>query len=725
LPAHVHRRAAVAPDAAGDSGRGATDPQGRAVLDDFIGGSVRRCPPPVRLDAYRTEDLPALESLAYHCGGALRRIRAEQARAALARQMQLLLESTGEAIYQLDLEGRVTFANRAGAELVGYTPAELLGRRMHDIAHHTRPDGSHYPVEECPIQQAVRRGEPCRGATETFWRRDGTSFPIEHSSRPIFENGVLTGAVVACKDITERKKLETEILVRESRLRGFFAGSTAGMAILDGEFRYTQVNAALAGMNGLSAEAHVGRRVSEVAPDLWRTLGPILEVVRETRRPVLDSELTGQTPLKPGATRHFNVSVFPVLTEGTLEGFGLVIVETTERRNLEEQFLHAQKMEAIGQLAGGVAHDFNNILCVIQGHAQLWQASEALPADAQESIREILLATDRAANLTRQLLTFSRKQVAQRRMVDLNETVAEAVRMLRQVIGEDVELATQRERDLPLIFADPAMIYQAIMNLAINSRDAMPKGGRLSITTRRVVPGDPVLTHIPEVQGECVCLEVADTGTGISAEDLPRIFEPFFTTKEPGKGTGLGLPTTYGIMLQHKGWIRVISEQGKGTKVWLVFRSVGQALPEPASENGAPGDARGTETVLLVEDDAGVRSLTRKALERFGYSILEASSGDEALGIWARHKHVVDLVVTDLVMPGSTTGMDLARALQGERPSLPIILISGYTGDLYRPETQDGQQLGYLQKPFGPARLAQMIRRRLDAAKAEAPGVGR
>jgi len=387
-----------------------------------------------------------------------------------------------------------------------------------------------------------------------------------------------------------------------------------------------------------------------------------------------------------------------------------------ERKALEAQLLQAQKMESVGLLAGGVAHDFNNLLTVIQGHASLLLGNPALKGEAADSVEQIALAAERGAALTRQLLTFSRKQVMQPRGLDLNEVVAGVTKILTRVLGEDIHLRVCCDAKAPFVHADPGMIEQILINLAVNARDAMPRGGELSIrTTDEAIDGAQAPLHPEAAAGQYACLTVADTGCGIPPEILPRIFEPFFTTKGAGKGTGLGLATVYGIVHQHRGWVRVDSEAGHGT----VFRIYLPSVPPGTAEAGTvdEGELRGgSETILLVEDEAPVRALVRNLLERLGYTIVEADSGPSALAAWDARRGEVALVLTDMVMPGGMTGRELGAQLHLRNPHLPIIFASGYSADVVGKDFDLREGENFLQKPCGPRRLARAVRAALDRA---------
>ncbi|HEV2692925.1 MAG TPA: ATP-binding protein [Verrucomicrobiae bacterium] len=391
--------------------------------------------------------------------------------------------------------------------------------------------------------------------------------------------------------------------------------------------------------------------------------------------------------------------------------------DITARRELEEQLRHAQKMEAIGQLAGGVAHDFNNILAVIRMQSDLMRFDEELSGEQKESVDEITAAAERATNLTRQLLLFSRHEKMQPRDMDLGESISDLTKMLRRILGENIQMHFKFSSQPLHIHADPGMIDQVVMNLTINSRDAMPNGGNLFIETATVELDELAAQQSPRSRpGSYVCLSVTDTGCGIPPEIMPRIFEPFFTTKEVGKGTGLGLATVFGVIANHHGWVDVYSEVGRGTTFRIFFPrlavSSGRPKPMPATLQSA---ARGNEMILLVEDDSALRLAFRKALIQLGYRVIEAGNGAAALELWKQHHNEIDLLLTDLVMPGGMNGKEFAEKLLAETPQLKVIYMSGYSPDITLSDLHLGQGIHFLTKPFDTITLAKTVRSALEA----------
>jgi signal transduction histidine kinase/ActR/RegA family two-component response regulator len=398
--------------------------------------------------------------------------------------------------------------------------------------------------------------------------------------------------------------------------------------------------------------------------------------------------------------------------DGSISGAMMFAADVTERRRLEEQFRQAQKMEAVGRLAGGVAHDFNNLLTVILGSAKDLARRSGGDPEARELAEEVLEAGQRAAALTRQLLAFSRQQALRPREIDVNEIVRGLERMLRRLIGADIEIVTRLEEGLGSVVADPGQIEQVLMNLVVNARDAMPKGGRLVLSTREVenAPEGDAARAVP---GPHVLLAVSDTGHGMAPEVLAHVFEPFFTTKERGKGTGLGLATVFGIVKQSGGSITVSSKPGVGTTFEVYLPRVGETRESPARERAEAQRSRGKENVLLVEDDGPVRAFMRRSLEAAGYRVLEAKVPEEALELARAPELPVDMLLTDVIMP-LMTGPDLAVEILSLRPALRVLFVSGYTEDagLRSGTLPPGQ--AFLQKPFTGDELARAVRAALE-----------
>jgi len=519
-----------------------------------------------------------------------------------------------------------------------------------------------------------------------------------------------------------RARREAEAALRESeaRYRSLVEHTSDIITISDAEGRWQYASPSVERILGYTPEEFLALDpFSAVHPD-------DLPQVTESFRGLVDRGLPFATNEfrfrhKSGSWRVLEViSTMRTTHEGRVTVLGAAR-DVTDRRLLEEQFRQSQKMEAVGRLAGGVAHDFNNLLTVIAGYCDLLREEVRDQPRLHEDVEEIARAAERAAALTRQLLAFSRRQVLAPRVVDLNEVVVRMEGMLRRLIGEDIELVTRLDTRLAAVRADPNQLEQVIMNLAVNSRDAMPEGGRLTLATANVEARTPIAhRHSSVPAGSYATLAVTDTGTGMPEETLEHIFEPFFTTKEQGKGTGLGLPTVYGIVRQSGGSVTVRSDPGGGTTVRVYLPRV-EARPE--ADRAASGGRlpHGSETILLVEDEDQVRGLAREILSRHGYRVIEARGATEALAIATQPAGEIDLMVTDMVMPG-LSGRELAERLATLQPAMRVMYMSGHAegGIVHEGVLEEGTP--YLQKPFLPEALVKMVRRVLGAPAA--PGDG-
>ncbi|MDD5260681.1 MAG: ATP-binding protein [Methylacidiphilales bacterium] len=526
-------------------------------------------------------------------------------------------------------------------------------------------------------------------------------------------------------EVETRKRRESQLEESENRLRTSedrlqLAIRTANLAIWDWDVEKNQLlwDDSMYQLYGVSKDEFSGAYEAWskcLAPeDFARVTSDVETALRGERE--FSSEF--HVRLKDGSTRFVRGVAQTIRSK---DGRPLRMVginwDMTERLALEQQLRQSQKMDAIGQLAGGVAHDFNNILAVVMLQAQITEMDERIPQKARDELQQIRLAAERGSNLTRQLLLFSRKQVMQPLDLDLNEVVTSLSKMLDRIIGDDIQIHLQLNPTALMIHADAGMIEQVLMNLAVNARDAMSMGGSLRIETSiKKVNADLARLHPEASPGHYVCLSVADTGTGIPPDILLKIFEPFFTTKEPGKGTGLGLATVFGIVKQHKGWIQVESKPEQGTCFRIFLPACAATSPgAPTKDKEAnPKPHRGTETILLVEDDASVRALTRALLELNGYSVVESPSGAEALTLWPQHLRRVALVLTDLVMPGGVGGQELARRVREDRPDLKIIFTSGYSIEIAGQALELRKNEYFVQKPCPSSQLLQTIRTCLD-----------
>ncbi len=515
------------------------------------------------------------------------RIRDQKILADREESIRLLLQSSAEAIYGIDADGICTFCNPACVRILGYRQtADIVGKDMHGLIHHTRFDGSPYPVAECPIEAVSRNGRGYHATNEVMWKADGTRMHVECWSYPILREDILAGAVVTFLDITDRIRLE-------------------------------------------------------------------------------------------------------------------------------QQLVQSQKLEGIGILAGGIAHDFNNLLTPILGYTEMALLNLPEGHPAARSLKVVVESARRASDITRQILAFSRKQILDMKVLDLNDTVTGVVKMLRRLIGEDIEVRLELASGLSCVRADPAQMQQVLFNLAVNARDAMPKGGTLTIQTSKTTNegADLWLKHdLPP--GQYAVLSVSDNGIGMDETTRLRVFEPFFTTKAVGKGTGLGLSTVHGIVRQHGGDIAVYSEPGRGTTFRIYLPSVGETAEKEEPAAGVP--ARGSGRILLVEDDEAVRELTGVMLTEHGYTVTSVGGGADA--IEAVKRSAFDLLVSDVVMPGMN-GHELYRKIAEIAPGLKVLYVSGYpAGSGSLQNILEGAD-HFLHKPFTTAQLLDKVRQVIDAVE--------
>jgi PAS domain S-box-containing protein len=482
-----------------------------------------------------------------------------------------------------------------------------------------------------------------------------------------------------------------ELRRSEDRFATAFEASPIGLAIQSiDESRFVHVNEAFAVLAGCLREEILGRTATDLRLLIDYTTGP----QGGTREGAARLSIRGCEP------RDVLISSARLAIGGMPHSL-LLVQDISDRVRLEAQLRQSQKMEAVGQLAAGVAHDFNNLLTIIEGHASLQLANTTLPQSAIDSLQEIEEAADRAANLTRQLLTFSRQQVLRPCVLDLNQVVNGLLGMLNRALGERVELRCELGADLPPIYADRTSLEQVLMNLSLNARDAMPAGGRITITTRtRVVTEASAQSGVDLRPGKYVCLRVNDTGVGMDAATRARIFEPFFTTKEVSKGTGMGLATVYGIIRQHDGFIDVSTAPGKGATFTAYLPVTNRPAEEAPAETPCPAEPGARQTIFVVEDDASVRSLVREMLECYNYNVMEAESGDAALARWPQIRNDVELLLTDMVMPGDHNGLQLASKLLADKPGLKVIYTSGYSSELFSTDMELTPGRNYLPKPY-------------------------
>ena len=510
----------------------------------------------------------------------------------------------------------------------------------------------------------------------------------------------------------ERKRMERQLRERDEYFRSLIEQAQDIIAVLDAAGAIRYASPSVSRLLGYAPEELIGRLLVEmVHPD---DLEPTLRVFAEGIATGSGGRLLElRFRHKDGSYRILEAIGRYLLDDPLVQGVVINARDVTERRSLERQLLQAQKMEAVGRLAGGVAHDFNNVLTAILGYAGLLLYGLPTLSPLRPDIDEIRKAADRAAGLTRQLLAFSRKQVLETRVLHLNALVADLDKLLRRLIGEDIDMVTKLDPTLGAVRADAAQLEQVVVNLAVNARDAMPQGGRLTLETRNAELDESYAReHVPVQPGRYVMLALSDSGIGMSAETMSHVFEPFFTTKEAGKGTGLGLSTVYGIVKQSSGYVWCYSELGQGTtfKVYL------PRVDEPVERFPVRATARpthGSETVLLVEDEAALRTLTRRVLEKHGYTVLEAATADAASALARDHTGPIHLLLADVVLPGAS-GRTLADELLARRGDLKVLFMSGYTEDAIVHRGVLAPNTAFIHKPFSTEALAAKVREVLD-----------
>jgi two-component system, cell cycle sensor histidine kinase and response regulator CckA len=625
-------------------------------------------------------------------------------------QMKLadFLDHAPIGFYSVDGEGRFLFVNQALADWLGVSPGELFdgGFRLKDFLASDVPPGSpaHAPFE------GGASGAP-RGEVVLKGRQGRTVYAAISQSVVLVGDGLRTRSVV--RDLTPEREWEEALRLSRLRFQRFFANAPVGIALLDREGRLEEANRALGDLFGVPATTLIGK-------DLLSFLSPesAAEVKAKIGAVVKGDAITRPVDVRVSKPRDKSASLFISRLGGAEDAQASVVlhfIDTTEQKSLEAQFAQSQKMQAVGQLAGGVAHDFNNLLTAMIGFCDLLLLRFRPGDPSFADIMQIKQNANRAANLVRQLLAFSRQQTLQPRVLNITDVLAELSHLLRRLIGENIELKVVHGRDLGLVKVDQGQLEQVIINLAVNARDAMAGGGTLTIRTANMSSEYPMRRgHEVMPPGEYVQVEVTDTGIGIPRENLARIFEPFFSTKEVGSGTGLGLSTVYGIVKQTGGFVFVESEPSKGAQfsIFLPRHQGGETQAgarADLSDSQASRDLTGAGTVLLVEDEDPVRLFSARALRNKGYKVIEAKSGEAALEVITTGAEKVELLITDVVMP-KMDGPHLVKQVRELHPDMKVIFISGYTEDAFRKRLDRDSDIHFLPKPFSLKQLATKVK---------------
>jgi two-component system, cell cycle sensor histidine kinase and response regulator CckA len=659
---------------------------------------------------FRFEEKPCLIGMGIDI---TERKRTEEALRESEARYRTVIENIQDIFYRTDQNGTLVMASPSAAATLGYDSLdEILGR---DIASYWL-----YPDEREKMMCSLRKDGVVRDYEVVIKKKDGSPLIVSiTSSFRKDDHGNILGVEGVIRDITDRKRAEEALRQSEERFSRFFRSTPVGTSITrlsDGQI--VDANDAALRLVGYTREDVIGQNVLTLG--WWANPGDRVKMVQTLEEQGKVKDFETQLVSKSGEIIDVlgSAEVIEMAEEKYMLSLAYDITERKrgemERKKLEEQLFQAQKMESVGRLAGGVAHDFNNMLGVIIGRAELALQQDISNDKLQHNLKEILKAGLRSANLTRQLLAFARKQTAAPKILDLNDTISGMLKMLRRLIAEDINLSWQPGLDLWKIKIDPSQVDQILANLVVNARDAISGAGAITINTENVVIDDSIRAETAEfIPGQYVLLTVSDTGAGMSQEVRENIFEPFFTTKELGKGTGLGLSTVYGIVKQNDGFIYVASEPGKGTTFKIYLPQFEVETTQVPSEEITVKRLTGTETILLVEDDEAILNLSKMILENVGYTVLVAQTPGHAIHLAEEHQGDLDLLITDVVMP-EMNGRELAEKLSAIRPYLRCLYMSGYTADLITRHGILDEGLNFIQKPFLSDDFAAKVRRVLD-----------
>lgn len=648
----------------------------------------------------------------------LERRQAEEALRKSEAKFRFLTECTPDIIWTVDMDFKTIYVSPSIENMLGFTPEERKKQSFEEMVTPTSLKLIKRLLKKEYIKDKLRSKDQARSITvmTEYYKKDGSTLWLENHVRWIRNaKGRITGIHGISRDTTVRRKAEKALKESEERYRTFINSTSDLVFLKDSEFKYVILNKAMADFYDKSFEEIVGFSDYDLLPE------EAADICRASDRDVI---ATGKkvTTEEHFGENYYQAIKFPVLLQNGKTGVGCFMRNITELKltqensqKLLEQLHQSQKLESVGRLAGGVAHDFNNMLCIILGHLEMIQ--DELPSDSsiRPSIEEIQKAAIHSTDIVSQLLAFARKQTISPSVLDLNETVGSMLKMLERLIGEDIDLSWQPASDLWSVRLDSIQIDQILTNLCVNARDAIEGVGNLTIKTGNIAfDKDYCNDHHGFIPGEYVMMSVSDDGCGMDEEIQKNIFEPFFTTKEVGKGTGLGLSTVYGIVRQNDGFINVYSEPGLGTcfKVYLP-RHFKKIISEPKKDSRKPA-VRGSETILLVEDELAILKMITTILERLGYKVLSTDIPGEAIRLAREHSGNIHLLMTDVVMP-EMNGRDLARNLLSIYPDIKRLFMSGYTADVIAHQGVLDEGVHFIQKPFNSEYLAVRLREALDS----------
>jgi PAS domain S-box-containing protein len=639
-------------------------------------------------------------------------VRVKERTAELIESKQMLEKVTmgiTDGIMLIDTDYDIIWSNQYTASMFVQDSQNIIGNKCYAVAHNMDAPCFDAAIE-CPINKVKEGGQPAATVHKHLDRDEKDRF-IEVVTYPVWDgDGKIAQYVHVSRDITESILLQESIRESDARYRSLFNDALDMIHIVDDDGRIIDANPAEIAILGYTREEFIGKHLSEIIhpDDKERTQSYFQKVLDGEEIDIYETALL----TKSGETIHVEVNAVPKRIGG--QGIRAVLRNITERKRLEHQLLQAQKMEAIGTLAGGVAHDFNNMLSVILGHTELI-LEEMEPEDSNyENQEEVFKAAQRSADLTRQLLAFARKQTIEPMVLDLNDTVDGMLKMLKRLIGEDIDLIWRPKTDIWPVKMDPAQLDQILANLCVNARDAILDVGKVTIETENIVFDRAYCTdHFGFEPGRYVMLAVSDNGCGMDKKTVDKIFEPFFTTKESGKGSGLGLSTVYGIVRQNGGFINVYSEPGQGTTFKIYIRVHEGDDTEEAVTRVVDSPLGRGETILLVEDEQGLLTMGQRMLEKLEYDVLAATSPDEAMALVQKNSHKIRLLITDVVMP-KMSGKDLAEKIKTFNPNIKVLFMSGYTANVIAHHGVLDEGVHFIAKPFSIRSLSTKVRKVLD-----------